>query len=545
MAENYIYYNYNNYLYFEKGKDLVKQADIYFKDARRIMNAQLSRFKSLQKAKYNNISQKLPELNNLDNLYKTIDNNPNFLKDIDDQAMQSFQINDAGEKIVNFELSEFEKLISQADNELNVLAKGVQKLNEAISTVVSPEQMQDFMKASFKTWFDNAKASGAITKQWSQSRAARQLVTDFINKNYSQNKFFSLPKGDFGISNIDQRYAKIASLLYSIQLIHNEGQGTKLLQSINVQSGGKTITGSSGKDLATLFAQQSSGLIVNVKESSHIAAAGVAGIQALAKTSEELNKIKWDYQPIGNKNIHVSVIEKEDHAFTQIKAFSKKNSNIEKKVSKGDIVYSITKDNITVDVFKATLKTNLTAVPGMNGVITHEIKLHDTTNLLHFLRRESGLNAAQFNSLMQLLAGHGDDDRIQSPNKTSYSTGDLIRAWETIKEGIKYNSALNVISGFGRGDFAEFAIIGDRIISVEHILNQITNEINSAGTGSALDIKYIGEVDKNHYTASWVSGRNKPWLQRSTDAWVGLGQLEAVQVQVKLLVNNTRALLKF
>lgn len=544
-ALDYIYYNYGNYLEFAKGSnDMTKVAQHVFANNRRMLNQQIKRFNQMKNRQIEQASRKTGlGFDEIAGLYTEMEVSPDFLRNVQDQSLQKYEVGMQGESL-NINLTTCLAQIANFDKDMNFLAAGYEKLYAAVDLMILPDTKENFGKACIEEWARAAQKSGMFDRhqEVKMEVAAQRIVEDFINKQ-SKNNWFKIPESAGSAQKLESKHAKAVALLEAIRLVGLNGSGLK--QNIDVYHGKTHLTGESDDNkLSKLFKAQASGLVTNLKETTHQAAVGAAGIAALTKISGKLNNLKFGSSFVGNKNIGVRVEIKEDSAYAKLRREGNMSTKrIKKKVSKRDLQYTIDTNGVNVVFAGASLKTNLTQGDYVNGQLTQPfLTVHSNASLLNFMRREAKMSDGQIESLSQMLAGHGNDSRVTNKHYV-FSDNDLTLAWETIKEGLKYKGLVGALSGVNVKEFSAFMIIGDRIVSVEHVLNQIISELEKPGTGTIVEALFSGPVDKSDYTAKWVSGKGGA-LRRSTDAKIGLGRLNKATITIKLLVNDTQALLK-
>ena len=135
------------------------------------------------------------------------------------------------------------------------------------------------------------------------------------------------------------------------------------------------------------------------------------------------------------------------------------------------------------------------------------------------------MNSKEMHGLVQLLVAHSSQENLDS-------------YWEQFKENVAYNGFLSALAGYARQEQAQYMIIGDRIVSVEQIIQSAMNQDVTPYT------TYSPNYSRSDFAtkAPWI-GKTGPNLiaavERSEIAWNNTSRmLNAMILDIKMDISK-------
>lgn len=452
-------------------------------------------------------------IDKLDELYRQLDADPKALSgDLDEFSV----LPNRGKEPISIE--EALGIVEKSDFAwLNELNEGARILYQVAQKIVSPELIRNFGEAIIDEYILNSVAAGRMLPNTSKSQAAKEIIANFRNSQ-ADGTMFDMPQtlenGNIrGYENLTRTEKEVLALLASISMM----QGVK-----DVPTGWDNVTKS--------WKNQCRGLTITAGTSSHELASSMALLSATQKVLEKEEEISKMLMPktIGTSQIRIRQNFTSNDTWVALKnRVNASLKRINRKVSKSDSEIVMMKDNLEVSLIRATDKRHLSFYPN-NPLIKRSgayLSLHHNANFLNFLNREMSMNSKEMHGLVQLLVA-----RSSRENLDSY--------WEQFKDNVAYNGFLSALAGYARQEQAQYMIIGDRIVSVEQIIQSAMNQDVTPYATYSPDYSRSDFATK----APWI-GKTGPNLvaavERSEIAWNNTSRmLNAMILDIKMDISK-------
>lgn len=258
-----------------------------------------------------------------------------------------------------------------------------------------------------------ALATGKITESemmaQQQTETARQLIRDILSRN--NEKFFdNVHAKDQKVNNLEVDKA-VKKLLLLTAALENFGDSGLGISSATVGHQGKaSITANGENAVLNALISKVRGMVNYLKGSVGELATVYGFLKVHAEALPDFEKgLKVTPKRFGNQyfQVDVSPLEKNNTFLKVLENINKTVNDFSMQVSKADAGYTISKNGVEANVgFSVKVGGKLNDVGGdPQGSAT--ITLQGGTSLAVLLAREMGLSGAQYQSVMQLLAGHG------------------------------------------------------------------------------------------------------------------------------------------
>lgn len=486
----------------------------YFQTKQQILSRQLRNAKQRRRRFIKRASADSGiSIDKLDELYRQLDADPKALSG----DLVGFSVfPDGGKELISIE--EALGIVEKPDFAwLNELNEGARILYQVAQKIVSPELIRNFGEAIIDEYILNSVAAGKMLPNTSKSQAAKQIITNFRNGQIDGTMFDvpqTLENGRIrGYENLTRTEREVLALLASIAIM----QGVK-----------DSPTG--WNDVAKSWKNQCRGLTITAGTSTHELAASIALLSSAQNFFEKEEEIAKMLTPktIGTSQIQIKQNFTNNETWVALKnRVNASLKRINRKVSKSDSELVIIKNGVEISLIRATDKRHLSFYPN-NPLIKHSgayLSLHHNANFLNFLNREMSMSSKEMHGLVQLLVA-----RSSQTNLDSY--------WEKFKENVAYNGFLSALAGYTRQEQAQYMIIGDRIVSIEQIIQSAMNQDVMPYASYSPDYSRADFLSK----APWI-GKTGPSLvaavERSEIAWNNTSQmLNSIILNIKMDISK-------
>ena len=476
----------------------------YFMAKQTILANQLKNAKRRRKKTISNLSRQTGlSKQTFSEIYDTLDKNPNAL------SGDAFPSNPNPFSISPQSIEEAFGIVNSTDSWLNEVNKDANSLFRAAEKMADPSLVKAWAETVLDDYIINSinagSFSGGITDE-NRTRAASEIISNFRNKQ-TNGRMFKVPE------NLANKEARNASALTTA-----EREILGLIASVGMMQTSSTIQGSvksSWGGVVSKWQNQCQGLANVVAGQTHELASAMGLLSAVEKMGKLNDDIAKSLTPttIGGRQITIKKMFTKNITFENLKMRAKASTNtISKKVSKSDIALTMTANGVDIEFLRATAKRKISYYPQDPLMTTAGfITLHNNGNFVNFLNRELGMGGNELQGVIQLLVAHSE-------------TVNLDNYWEQLKENVAYSGFLSALAGFSAQEQAEYQVIGDKIFSIQDIIN---SAINQDITPYAI---YSLNYDRNSFMAKnpWLGTAEKnrtAAIERSEVAWNNTSQM--------------------
>lgn len=472
LAENYLHY------YFDDADNIQPINNITYNQ---IMNQQIQYFRSRK-----NIMQKQSGLNQKDfaDLINILTSDSNGIKrQIFEQEMGEFANNSGIDNLTysqfgNMDIDKLNDLLQQKAqtlaNSINIFTKKLEEYLEKAykklsNTSTWEEYKQDliiqYCKAKHVS-LDNGNLNSLIIQDFLQHEGLNKLKIKKTSGSY-----------ETAIQNL----TLLAAALPDIQ---DFTSGRSIINYSTGYEGAKQIKGSGEGltlQLLQVIARKVSGGFSNVKGFGAEMAWADAEIQSQNKIMKEIQKINKQLQK-------KDIVVKSGDSYVQ--------RDVGKRVSKGDVVVTITNDNVYIS-YGISVKNYKRPSLGLN--IPH-ITLGTYSNFLN-LANKTGYNDY---SLVHYAAAH------QYRNGKGTSNTELYEYWETIKQQTTMMNIVDILAGQGKegADNVLVLVINGNAFTIDEVLSKLINGSNAKGQLNVSNTG-LGGRDRLIKLNTWKKDSNK------------------------------------
>lgn len=385
-----------------------------------------------------------------------------------------------------------------------------------------------------------ALARGKITESemtaQQQTETARQLIRDILSRN--NEKFFdNVQTKDQKVNNIeiDKAVKKLLLLTSALENFGDEGLG--ISSAIVGHQGRKSTTAASENAVLNALISKVRGMVNYLKGSLGELATVYGFLRVHADALPSFEKgLKVTPKHFGSQyfQIDVTPLENNNTFLKVLENINKTINDFSGQVSKADAGYTISKNGVEANVgFSVKVGGKLNNVGG-DPQGSASITLQGGTSLAVLLAREMGLSGAQYQSVIQLLAGHGS---------AAVSDTALDVKWDALKEQLLKLAFVDVLTGSSIGGKASFMVVGGSIISMGAIIENMMygNNLSLSMMQRSGKSEISGSLDRGDYTAlnTWYgdSGPNTSTaLSRSNAVFGAIANL-LYQTKINISLN--------